>query len=91
VYRSPEDAFPAGAFRPFASQLNLRTFTIHPTLATHLRIQVLTSQCTGNPQYAGEQDDDPRAATDCATASSFRSQVRIAELQVFNPVSEINP
>jgi extracellular elastinolytic metalloproteinase len=91
VYRSPGDAFPGGAFRPFASQLNLRTFTIHPTLATHLRIQVLASQCTGNPQYAGEQDDDPRAATDCATASPFASQVRIAELQVFNPVSEINP
>jgi extracellular elastinolytic metalloproteinase len=71
VYRSPDDAFPGGAFRPFASQLNLRTFTIHPALATHLRIQVLTSQCTGNPQYAGEQDDDPRAATDCATASAF--------------------
>jgi extracellular elastinolytic metalloproteinase len=91
VYRSPADAFPGGAFRPFASQLNLRTFTIHPALATHLRIQVLASQCTGNPQYAGEQDDDPRAATDCATASPFAAQVRIAELQVFNPVSEINP
>jgi hypothetical protein len=91
VFRSADDAFPGGAFRPVAPQLNLRSFTIHPTLATHLRIQVLASQCTGNPQYAGEQDDDPRAATDCATASNFRSQVRIAELQVFNPVSEINP
>ncbi|MBX6358266.1 MAG: M36 family metallopeptidase, partial [Micromonosporaceae bacterium] len=91
VYRSRSDAFPGGAFRPVAPQLNLRSFTIHPTLATHLRIQVLTSQCTGNPQYAGEQDDDPRAATDCATASPFASQVRIAELQVFGPVSHINP
>jgi extracellular elastinolytic metalloproteinase len=91
VFRSADDAFPGGAFRPVSPQLNLRSFTIHPTLATHLRIQVLASQCTGNPLYAGEQDNDPRAATDCATASGFRSQVRIAELQVFNPVSEINP
>jgi extracellular elastinolytic metalloproteinase len=85
VYRSRADAFPGGAYRPFAPQLNLRTFTLRPTFATHLRIQVLTSQCTGNPRYAGEQDDDPRAATDCAAASANASQVRIAELQVFNP------
>jgi hypothetical protein len=91
VYRSPHDAFPGGAFRPTAPQLNLRSFTIRPTLATHLRIKVLTSQCTGNPRYAGEQDDDPRAATDCATASAFASHVRIAELQVFNSVSKLKP
>ena len=91
VYRSPDDAFPGGAFRPVAPQLNLRTFTIHPTLATNLRLEVLTSQCTGNPLYAGEQDDDPRAATDCATASQFASQVRVAEFQAFNPVSVVNP
>ncbi len=48
-----------------------------------MRIQVLTSQCTGNPQYAGEQDNDPAAATDCAANSPFATQVRIAELQVF--------
>lgn len=83
AYRSPDNAFPGGAFRPFASQLNLRTFKVHPTQATHVRIKVLASQCTGNPQYAGEQDNDPRAATDCATASPFAAEVRIAELQVF--------
>jgi extracellular elastinolytic metalloproteinase len=83
VFTSAPDAFPAAAFRPVASQLNLRTFTFGPVAATHLRIQVLTSQCTGNPQYAGEQDNDPRAATDCATASPFRDQVRIAEFQAF--------
>jgi extracellular elastinolytic metalloproteinase len=83
VYRSPGDAFPAGNFRPSASQLNLRTFRFAPTRATHLRIQVLASQCTGNPRYAGEQDNDPAAATDCATASPFATQVRIAEFQAF--------
>ncbi|WP_433064869.1 M36 family metallopeptidase [Dactylosporangium sp. CS-033363] len=84
VYRSPSDAFPATAFRPVASQLNLRTFHFNPVRATHLRIQVLTSQCTGNPRYAGEQDNDPATATDCATASPFAPQVRIAEFQAFS-------
>jgi len=83
VFTSPADAFPAQAFRPVAPDLNLRQFAIPPTLATALRLRVLTSQCTGNPLYAGEQDSDPTAATDCAANSQFRSQVRIAELQAF--------
>jgi hypothetical protein len=83
VFQSPTDAFPGGAFRPVASQLNLRTFHFNPTSATHLRLRVLASQCTGNPRYAGEQDNDPAAATDCTTASPFALQVRIAEFQAF--------
>ena len=83
VFTSPADAFPAQAFRPVAPDLNLRQFTIPPTLATALRLRVLTSQCTGNPLYAGEQDSDPAAATDCAANSPFRTQVRIAEFQAF--------
>jgi hypothetical protein len=83
VFTSAPDAFPGGVFRPTAPQLTVREFAITPTEATHLRLQVLTSQCTGNPQYAGEQDDDPRAATDCATASPAAAFVRVAELQAF--------
>jgi hypothetical protein len=83
IYTSPANAFPGAAFRPTAPQLNLRSFSFAPTNATHLRIRVLASQCTGNPQYAGEQDADPAANTDCATASPFATQVRIAELQAF--------
>jgi len=83
VFQSAPDAFPGGGFRPVASQLNLRTFHFNPTRATHLRLRVLSSQCTGNPRYAGEQDNDPSAATDCATASPFAAQVRIAEFQAF--------
>jgi hypothetical protein len=67
-----------------APHINLRTFPITPVQATHLRIVVVASQCTGNPLYAGEQDDDPRAATDCATASPLAAQVRIAEVQAFS-------
>jgi hypothetical protein len=83
VYVSPSNAFPGGAFRPTARQLLMRTFRFSPVSATHLRLEVLTSQCTGNPLYAGEQDADPRAATDCATASPFAAQVRVSEFQAY--------
>jgi hypothetical protein len=83
VFQSAPDAFPGGAFRPTAPQINLRTFHFAPTRATHLRLRVLASQCTGNPRYAGEQDADPAAMTDCATASPSAAQVRIAEFQAF--------
>ena len=83
VFTSAADAFPGDAFRPFSPQMNLRTFDVQPSDTTHLRIRVVDSQCTGGPLYAGEQDDDPRAATDCATASPAAAHVRIAEVQVF--------
>jgi hypothetical protein len=84
AYASPADAFPAGAFRPKAPQLNLRSFNVRPTTATHVRLRVVHNQCTGGPLYAGEQDNDPRAATDCATNSSMAQQVVAAEFQVFS-------
>ena len=37
----------------------------------------------GTPDYAGEQDSDPRANTDCATASPQARNVRAAEFQAF--------
>ncbi|QLQ36239.2 M36 family metallopeptidase [Micromonospora robiginosa] len=83
VYTSRPDAFPAVAPRPRAPELVLRSFDIPRTTATHLRVEVLTNQCTGGPDYAGEQDADPRAATDCATASPQAQNVRIAEFQAF--------
>ncbi|MPZ94023.1 MAG: peptidase M36, partial [Propionibacteriales bacterium] len=83
VYTSPSDAFPSVAPRPRAPELVMRSFDIPRTSATHLRIEVVTSQCTGAPNYAGEQDADPRAATDCATASAQALNVRIAEFQAF--------
>nr|WP_205861661.1 M36 family metallopeptidase [Planosporangium flavigriseum] len=83
VYVSRPDAFPGGKFRPTAPQLNLRTFEFKPVRATHLRIQMLASQCTGGPDYAGEQDADPATTTDCTTGSQFAQQVRIAEFQAF--------
>jgi extracellular elastinolytic metalloproteinase len=83
VYTSPADAFPSVAPRPRAPELIIRSFDIPDTNATHLRLEVLTNQCTGAPDYAGEQDADPRADTDCATASPQALNVRVAEFQAF--------
>ena len=104
IYTSPANAFPGDAPRPVAPQLILRSFAIPETVplearkATHVQIRVLTNQCTGQPQFQGEQDNDPLNATDCRTGSSpnpgfpadppdvlapRHRDVRIAELQVF--------
>lgn len=83
AYTSPADAFPAVQFRPKAPQLTLKSFAIPPTTATHLRLRTLTSQCTGTPFYAGEQDNDPRAATDCATTSAQRGTITLAEFEAY--------
>ena len=61
----------------------VKSFDIPDVTATHLRIEAVTNQCTGGPDYAGEQDADPRANTDCATASPQALNVRIAEFQAF--------
>jgi hypothetical protein len=83
VYTSPSDAFPADRPRPTAPDIILRSFNLRDTRATHLRLQVVSSQCTGAPAYAGEQDNDPRSSTDCGTAAALAGVVRAAELQVF--------
>jgi extracellular elastinolytic metalloproteinase len=83
VYTSPADAFPAVAPRPRAPELTIRSFDIPDVTATHLTFEVVTNQCTGAPDYAGEQDADPRAVTDCTTGSPQALNVRAAEFQAF--------
>ncbi|HEU4542286.1 MAG TPA: M36 family metallopeptidase [Jiangellaceae bacterium] len=83
VFTSTADAFPSVAPRPRAPELILRTFDIPDVNATHLRFEVVTNQCTGAPDYAGEQDADPRAGTDCRTNSPQGGIVRAAEFQAF--------
>jgi hypothetical protein len=83
AFTSPADAFPSVAPRPRAPELILRSFDIPDTDATHLRFEVVTNQCTGGPDYAGEQDADPRAGTDCTTNSAQARIVRAAEFQAF--------
>ncbi|WP_327087638.1 M36 family metallopeptidase [Nonomuraea sp. NBC_01738] len=84
VYTSPSDAFPTARPRPRGADLIMESFGIRPTKATHLILRAASTQCTGNPIYAGEQDNDPNSATDCTTASPFAGQVRAAELQAFS-------
>src|SRR5205823_8462017 len=87
---SADDAFPGVAPRPVAPNLIMRSFTLpSPVSATHVRLVVDTSQCTGGPAYAGEQDSDPTNSTDCATQSSSSGQVRAAELEVFGSAGAV--
>jgi hypothetical protein len=86
IFTSPANAFPAVAPRPRAPELIMRSFAVPQTKATHLRFRVVSSQCTGTPAYAGEQDNDPRANTDCATAAPATASqtVRAAEFEAFS-------
>jgi len=89
IFTSPADAFPSGIPRPRAPELIMRSFAVPRTMATHVRLRVLTNQCTGGPAYQGDQDDDPANSTDCdeTTLPGFNlnaTRVRAAELQVFS-------
>jgi hypothetical protein len=84
AYASSADAFPSEAPRPVAPSLQLRTFTFSPVRATHLRLVVRNSQCTGGPAYQGEQDKDQFNNTDCNLAGPAATRfVRVAEVQAF--------
>jgi extracellular elastinolytic metalloproteinase len=83
VFTSPADAFPSVAPRPRAPELIMRSFDVPRTRASHVRLRVLTNQCTGTPAYQGDQDDDPGNITDCEDGSTQDDNVRAAELQVF--------
>jgi extracellular elastinolytic metalloproteinase len=83
VFTSPADAFPSGVPRPRAPELIMRSFDVPQTRASHVRLRVLTNQCTGGAAYHGDQDDDPKNVTDCRDGSAQDENVRAAELQVF--------
>ncbi len=52
--------------------------------ATHVKLVVLSNQCTGTPAYQGDQDTDPSNNSDCISGSTRDQEVRAAELQVFS-------
>jgi len=89
AFTSPDDAFPGDVPRPLQPNLNLRSFTITPTLATHVQLRVLTTQCTGQAKFAGDQDDDPFNNSDCS-ASASGPIARATELQVFSSCNRVN-
>ncbi len=89
IFTSQTDAFPSGVPRPRAPELIIRSFDVPQTKATHVRLAVVTNQCTGGPAYQGDLDDDPGNSTDCdeTTLPGFNvnaTRVRAAELQVFS-------
>jgi hypothetical protein len=91
VYTSRADAFPGNSPRPVSPNLILRSFDIPNTKATHLRFVVKTNQCTGGPNFLGEQDADPTNATDCPSAGPATTKiVRAAEFQAFEDESRIS-
>lgn len=67
VFTSAEDAFPSVRIRPTQPTLNLRAFDFPATTATHVMVRVLSTQCTGNELYLGDQDNDPLVNADCAS------------------------
>jgi extracellular elastinolytic metalloproteinase len=91
VFTIPADAFPGGTPRPLSPQLILRSFDVPDRTATHVRLVVLSNQCTGNPAYHGDQDNDPAVHSDCRTTGApdeavlapQDTTVRAAELEVF--------
>ncbi len=105
AYTSPEDAFPGDVPRPVQPQLNLRSFDFPAVTASHLQLRVLSSQCTGNPDFAGEQDEDPFTNTDCPTTTPIFNPldplavitglgpanfVRATEIQAFGSAPTVN-
>jgi CARDB len=90
AFTSADDAFPGAAPRPVAPNLIMRSFTLpSPVTASAVRLVVDTTQCTGGPAYAGEQDNDPTNNTDCAANSSNAGTVNAAELEVFGSAGAI--
>jgi extracellular elastinolytic metalloproteinase len=93
VYTSAADAFPGDSPRPTAPQMLLRTFDIPDVRATHLRLVAKTSQCTGNPGYQGDQDNDVNNNADCdtnVTATASRRFIRATELQAFTGKADVD-
>ncbi|HLV59287.1 MAG TPA: M36 family metallopeptidase [Natronosporangium sp.] len=84
ILRSSADAFPAPNPRPSSPDLVLRAFELPRTTATHVKFVVLTNQCTGNPDYHGEQHSDPLAPSPDCRNTPIAEQVNAAELQLLS-------
>lgn len=84
IFTSASDAFPGVKPRPVAPDLILRRFIVPTTTATHLRLVVLNNQCTGGPDFQGDQDTDPSNDSNCTTGSAMGQEVTAAELEAFS-------
>lgn len=84
VFVSSPDAFPGDGMRPTSPDLNAQSFAIPRSRATHVRLEVLSNQCTGGEDFQDDKDSDPANNSDCPTgAPTVARVVKAAELQVF--------
>jgi hypothetical protein len=91
ILASGGDAFPGVPPRPVAPEMILRTWnTGGGQPVTHVLFRVLNNQCTGQPAFQGEQDNDPaNTSTDCRIGTApvlppRGNDVRASEVQVFS-------
>jgi hypothetical protein len=88
--QSPADAFPSVNPRPVTPDETLRSFTTKAgPPATHVKFVVVANQCTGQPSYAGDQDNDPNNNSDCL-ATVRATEVHATELQVFGDNAKVD-
>ena len=90
IYTSKKNAFPAVPPRPKAPHLILRSFDVPNVTATHVRLVVLTNQCTGVKEFRKENDNDATKRSTCLVGyeplvPGQPDIVRAAEFQVFAP------
>jgi hypothetical protein len=88
---SQDDAFPSVNPRPIGPNLTLRGWQLPQTTATHVKLVVLTNQCTGQTSYQGDQDNDPAVNADCrnGTGVSRANEVHAAELQLYSSPASV--
>ena len=74
IYQSADDAFNGRYLRPKVSHLLLQNFDLPDTVATHLRLIVRDSQCTGGPEFQRESNPsgDPTNDPDCDTGFNLQ-------------------
>jgi extracellular elastinolytic metalloproteinase len=101
IVHSPANAFPSVNPRPVTPDETLRYFNAKGAPpATHVKFVVVANQCTGQPSYNGDQDNDPNNNADCTsfvpaanppnTPPPPRStEVHATELQVFSMQSQV--
>ena len=99
AFTSPADAFPGSSPRPAVPDMIIRSFSFPAVPATHVRLVVLHTQCTGQSEFHGVQDEDVLNGTDCRgqgepagtdpigasgqTPPPQNTNTRAAEFQVF--------
>jgi hypothetical protein len=87
---APSNAFPSANPRPVAPDMTLRYFDAdHTVVGTHLKFVVTSNQCTGQPSYAGDQDNDTTNDSDCL-ATSRANEVHVSEVEVFGQNSTVD-